>query len=137
MGLDPFDLFCNLVLGRAKWGREEVDEVLSWVDRSIDLIPNYANAHFNSGKLNAITCAGETADRDVDAAMQPSPLDPHRQSMLSARAFTAFVQNNPDRATAFADQSLKALNVQLYVCVIAAAIDTRNGRYRSAHQACR
>ncbi|MCR9193410.1 MAG: winged helix-turn-helix domain-containing protein [Hyphomonas sp.] len=131
--LDPYDPFCNLVLGRAKWIHQEMDEAISWVDRSIELNPNYAFAHYNSGKLNAIICEGGVADRHVQSAMGLSPIDPHLQSMLSARALAAFVRKDADRAIEFADRSIRAPNAHLYVCIIAAAILTSYGQNEKAH----
>ncbi|MEM8571064.1 MAG: winged helix-turn-helix domain-containing protein [Pseudomonadota bacterium] len=135
VGLDAFDPLCNLVLGRALWIQQEVDQALAWIDRSIELNPNYAFGHYNSGKLNAITCIGETADRHVQSAMTLSPLDPHMQSMLSARALAAFVQDSGEHAISFADRSLRAPNAHIYVCVIAAAIHASYGKSDGVRQA--
>ncbi|MEM9999919.1 MAG: winged helix-turn-helix domain-containing protein [Pseudomonadota bacterium] len=126
--LDPYDPFCNLVLGRAKWIHQEIDEAISWVDRSIDLNPNYAFAHYNNGKLNAIICQGDLADRHVGSAIKLSPIDPHLQSMLSARAMAAFVRQDEAQAVKFADLSVRAPNAHLYVCIIAAAIFNSYGQ---------
>ncbi len=130
--LDAHDPFCNLVLGRAKWIAEDMNGALAWVDRAIKLNPNYAFAHYNSGKLNAISCEGAVADHRVQAAMALSPLDPHLQSMLSARAMAAFVRDDAEAALAFADQSVRAPNAHLFVCVIAAALHDIHGNTERA-----
>lgn len=120
--LDPFDPFCNLALGRAKWMSGRLDEAIGWVDRSVALNPNYAFGHYNLGKLNAIACVGNEADQFAASAMSLSPIDPHMQSMLSTRALAGYVAENEDNALLYAGLSLRAPNPHLYVRVIAAAI---------------
>ncbi|MDX8346955.1 winged helix-turn-helix domain-containing protein [Cognatiyoonia sp. IB215446] len=126
--LDPHDPFCNLVLGRAHWIHQDIDGAQAWTDRAINLNPNYAFGHYNSGKFSAIACHGTAADQHLQSALTFSPIDPHLQSMLSARAFAAFVDDQPEQAIRFAEQSLRAPNAHLYVCVIAAAIFAHFGR---------
>lgn len=135
--LDPFDPFCNLSLGRAKWIDHEVEQALGWVNRAIDLNPNYAFAHYNCGKLSAIKCDGTSAEHHATSALTLSPLDPHLQSMLSARALAAFLQDDGVRAVEFADQSLRAPNAHLFVCVVAAIIHTHYGQKVRAAEAVR
>lgn len=119
---DPHDPFCNLVLGRAHWIHEDIDGARAWTDRAVTLNPNYAFGHYNSGKFAAIACQSTLADAHVQSALALSPIDPHLQSMLSARAFAAFMSDDAQQAIRFAEQSLRAPNAHLYVCVIAAAI---------------
>lgn len=126
--LDPHDPFCNLVLGRAHWIHADIEAAQAWTDRAVALNPNYAFGHYNRGKFAAIDCQGGDAEIHVRSALSLSPIDPHLQSMLSARAFAAFVDGNADRAIRFAEQSLRAPNAHLYICVIAAAIFAHFGR---------
>lgn len=126
--LDPQDPFCNLVLGRARWIHEDIDGARSWTDRAVTLNPNYAFGHYNSGKFAAIACLSTVADAHVKSALSLSPLDPHLQSMLSARAFAAFTEDDAEQAVRYAEQSLRAPNAHLYICVIAASIFAHYGR---------
>ena len=120
--LDPFDPFCNLVLARANWAGSELDGAISWANRAIDLNPNYAFGYYNLGKFSAIDCASTSAHRHLQSAVSLSPLDAHMQSMLSARALAAFVEDDAEAAQQFAGLSLRAPNPHLYVCLFAAAI---------------
>lgn len=120
--LDPFDPFCNLVLARAHWAYSDLDGAISWANRAVELNPNYAFALYNLGKFNAIDCASDDAHNSLQNAMALSPLDPHMQSMLSARALAAFANDDAARATHFTGLSLRAPNPHLYVCLFAAAI---------------
>lgn len=135
--LDPLDPFCNLVLGRAKWIHQEIDEALGWIERSLKLNPNYAFGHYNCSKFNAILCSGAVADEHAVAALSLSPLDPHLQSMLSARALAAFVRNDLEQAVGYANMSLRAPNPHLYVRAIAAAILEAHGNHGEAEAVAR
>ncbi|MEM6467133.1 MAG: winged helix-turn-helix domain-containing protein, partial [Pseudomonadota bacterium] len=120
--LDPHDPFCNHVLGRARWFAEDLDGAMDWTNRAILLNPNHALAQYNLGKLNAIACQGAEADQLAASAMTLSPLDPHLQSMLSARALAGFVSHNEMAALEHAKASLRAPNPHLYVRLFAGAI---------------
>lgn len=45
--LDPMDPFVNLTMGRADWLNGDVEGCGVWLERSIELNPNYAFAIYN------------------------------------------------------------------------------------------
>ncbi|MEM1151212.1 MAG: winged helix-turn-helix domain-containing protein [Pseudomonadota bacterium] len=133
--LDPNDPFCNLVLGRARWYAEDLDGAMAWTDRAILLDPNHAFARYNAGKLSAIACKGNVAEDLAASAMTLSPLDPHMQSILSARGLAGFVAHDKERATEHAAASLSAPNPHLYVKLFAGAILKHYGYEPEARRA--
>ncbi|MEM1151966.1 MAG: winged helix-turn-helix domain-containing protein [Pseudomonadota bacterium] len=133
--LDPSDPFCALILGRARWYAEDLDGAMAWTDRAVTLDPNHAFARYNSGKLSAIACRGDEAEDLAATAMTLSPLDPHMQSMLSARGLAGFVADDEGRATGHAAASLTAPNPHLYVRLFAGAILNHYGREAEAQRA--
>ena len=132
MQLDPLDPFCNLIYGPAKWLLGDAENGIVWVDRSIELNPNYAFGYYNNATLNTVLCNGRVADENVGTALTLSPIDPHLQSMYGTRALAAFVSEDLAAATRFADRALNAPNPHLYVFIIAAAIYSHTGNLAKA-----
>lgn len=135
--IDPHDPFCNLVLGRANWVSGDIDAATGWLDRSVKLNRNYAFGHYDLGKLSAIQCHGDVADKLASTALSLSPLDPHVPGMLSTRALAAFVQDDGAKTLDFADASLRSPNPNPYVTVMAAGLFAAYGEMDRAQHAVR
>lgn len=133
--LDPVDPYCNLMLGRAKWVFGEVEDGLTWVDRSLNLSPNYSFAFYNSALLNTVLCDGERAEAHVAAALARSPLDPHLQTMMGTRALAAFVRGDEKAALQHAEEAIRRPNAHLHVYLIAAGLQALYGREAMAERA--
>jgi TolB-like protein len=127
MKLDPLDPFCNLIYGRAKWLLGDAEDGLIWVDRSLELNPNYAFGYYNNATLNTVLCNSELADQNIDRSLTLSPLDPHLQSMFGTRALAAWVGGDLEAAHGYAERAMKSPNPHLYVFIIAAAIHSHRG----------
>jgi tetratricopeptide (TPR) repeat protein len=124
---DPLDPFCNLIYGRAKWLSGDAEDGLIWVDRSLDLNPNYAFGYYNNATLNTVLCNSALADQNVDRALTLSPLDPHLQSMYGTRALAAWIAKDLEAAGHYSRRAMKAPNPHLYVFIIAAAVHMQRG----------
>lgn len=120
--LDELDPFGNLNLGRANWLFGDVESGIGWVDRSLQLNPNYAFGFYNSGLFNTVLGDSATADAHVDAAHGLSPLDPHTQSMMAIRALLAFLDDDIPLACEHIERAVRAPNLHLYVYTIAAVV---------------
>ena len=130
--LDPIDPFCNLIYGRAKWLAGDAEDGLVWVDRSLELNPNYAFGYYNNATLNTVLCNSELADHNVERALKLSPLDPHLQSMFGTRALAAWIAEDFDAAHRYAERAMKSPNPHLYVFIISAAIHAQKGEVAKA-----
>lgn len=133
--LDPFDPYANLMMGRAHWISDELEDGLNWVERSLDLAPNYSFAFYNSGLLNTVLCDGERAETHVAAALARSPLDPHMQTMLGTRALAAFVRDDAELALSHAQNAMRRPNAHPHVYIIAAGILATYGESSKATRA--
>ena len=131
---DPLDPFCNLIYGRAKWLAGDAEDGLTWVDRAVELNPNYAFGFYNRATLNTVLCNSTLADTSIETALGLSPMDPHLQSMFGTRALAALISDNLEAATHYADRSMKSPNPHLYCFIIAAAIHTRTGAQDKAER---
>ena len=120
--LDELDPFGSLTLGRAKWLFGDVENGVGWIDRSLNLNPNYAFGFYNSGLFNTVLGNSEIADTHVDTARDLSPLDPHMQSMMAIRALIAFLDDDLTAAAAHIENAVRAPNLHLYVYTIAAVV---------------
>ncbi len=134
MKFDPLDPFCNLIYGRAKWLSGDAEDGLTWVDRAVELNPNYAFGFYNSATLNTVLCNSTLADNSIETALGLSPMDPHLQSMFGTRALAALIADDLEAATRHAKRSVKSPNPHLYCFIIAAAIHTRTGEREKAEQ---
>ena len=130
--LDPIDPFCNLIYGRAKWLSGDAGDGLIWVDRSLELNPNYAFGYYNNATLNTVLCNSDLADHNVDRALTLSPLDPHLQSMFGTRALAAWIGEDLEAAYGYAERAMKSPNPHLYVFIIAAAVHAQRGDAQKA-----
>lgn len=132
LAIDPLDPLCNLMLGRARWLYQEAEAGLEYVDKAINLNPNYAFAYYNSATLNTVICNGEKADKHIETALSLSPLDPNLQSMWGTRALAAFVRNDISAAVGYIQKALSAPYPHLYVFIIAAVVFHLSGDTESA-----
>jgi len=117
--LDPLDPFCNLVMGRAAWLTGDLEGALPWLDRAVELNPNYAQGKYSNAWTR--TLLGETGQaRDlVDAAMGLSPLDPLLYGMLGVRALWHLSQDEPEAAALWGERAARAPRAHALIELIA------------------
>lgn len=117
---DPLDPFCNLVMGRTFWLRDELDASLPWLDRAMTLSPNYAQARYARAWTETLMGEGRRGQSDVDAALALSPLDPLAYGMLGVRAFSHIVLGEPAAAAEWAERAARAPGAHALIEMIAA-----------------
>lgn len=105
---DPFDPFCNLVMGRASWLLGDLEASVPWLDRAIELNPNYAHGKYSRAWAVTLLGRGVEGQTDVDAALELSPLDPLLYGMLGVRAFSHMVLDQPAESARWADRAARA-----------------------------
>ena len=71
--LDPFDPFVNLMMGRSQWLSGDLDAGVPWLERSVELSPNYAFAIYNRALLGALMGDGQTSQDNITKAISLSP----------------------------------------------------------------
>jgi TolB-like protein/Tfp pilus assembly protein PilF len=124
---DPLDPFCNLVMGRLFWLRGQLDASLPWLDRAIELNPNYAQAKYSRGWSATLLGAGADGGADADAALRLSPLDPLAYGMLGVKALANIGLDRPADAAAWAERAVRAPGAHALIEMIAAVSHTLNG----------
>ncbi len=118
--LDPLDPFVNLTMGRSHWLAGNLSGSIPWLDRCVDLSPNYAFALYNRALLDAMMGEGELSEDNVGKAIALSPIDPLSYAMLATRALSHVVRGDYEAAASWAHRATMAPNAHVHIYVIAA-----------------
>lgn len=132
--LDPLDPFANLAMGRAHWLSGDLEGSLAWLDRSIDLSPNYAQGIYARAWAQALLSRGDGGQGNTDRAMALSPLDPLRYAMLATRAMSHLVRDEVDLAVPWAERAAREPGAHALIDVIAAACNAAVGDITHARE---
>lgn len=118
--LDSLDPFVNLSMGRAEWLSGNPEASLSWIERAIELRPNYAFAIYNSALLGTFMGEGAASEEKIEKAIFLSPIDPLNYAMLATRALSHLVRGNHATAGDWADRAIRSPNAHVQIFAIAA-----------------
>jgi TolB-like protein len=124
---DPLDPFCNLVMGRFFWLRGQLDASLPWLDRAIQINPNYAQATYSRGWTTTLLGASRDGCADVETALRLSPLDPLAYGMLGVKAFSHMALDEPAEAAFWAERAARTPGAHALIEMIAAVSHGMNG----------
>ena len=125
--LDALDPFANLTMGRAYWLTGEIDASLGWLERSIELNPNYAQALYSRAWSEMILGQSEQSQHDVNEALSRSPLDPLRYAMSATRALSHLQRDEYQLAAASSERAARAPGAHHLIGLIAVACHHLNG----------
>ncbi len=118
--LDALDPFVNLTMGRTEWLDSDLDAALPWMERSIELSPNYAFAIYNSALVGTILGDGKSAEMRVTKAISLSPIDPLNYAMLATRALSHAVRGDYTAAADWTARAVRSPNAHVQIYAIAA-----------------
>ncbi|MEZ5998893.1 MAG: winged helix-turn-helix domain-containing protein [Hyphomonas sp.] len=121
MANDPLDPFCNLVMGRTHWIEKDLEGSSSWLDRAVQLNPNYAQAVYLRGLTQTMIGNSATADPDLGLAMKLSPLDPLQYAVMSTRGIVLMLQGKHDDSIQWAERAARAPGAHAHIALVAAA----------------
>jgi tetratricopeptide (TPR) repeat protein len=117
---DPLDPFCNMTMGRAFWLSGDLEASLPWLERAVQLNPNYAQAKYSRAWTEALMGRGAEGQANADAALQLSPLDPLAYGMLGVRAFSHMVLDEAPQAAQWGERPARAPGAHALIEMIAA-----------------
>lgn len=125
--LDPLDPMGCFNLARAHWLEGVPEAGLGWLDRTVNLSPNFAQGHYARGWTDAIAGRGSDALRHVETAIDLSPLDPFLYAMQATRALAYLVNGDTKRAAVWSERAARAPGAHYLIALIAAASHQMNG----------
>lgn len=123
MTLDPRDPFAALQLGRAFWLEDAFDDSTFWIGKAIELNPNYAQAHYSLGLINALTDNPERAMTCSGSALRLSPIDPLTYGMIGVRSFGSLQRGDLQAAASLADRAARTPGAHFVISMIASAMN--------------
>lgn len=117
---DPLDPFCNLVMGRSLWLYRDLEASLPWLDRAIELNPNYAQAKYSRGWTETLLGEAAAGAARTDEARMLSPLDPLLYGFIGVRALSHIVLDEPVQAAQWAERAARTPRAHALIDLIAA-----------------
>ena len=118
--LDPVDPFGNFTLGRAHWLRGDPEAGMPWIDRSVELSPNFAQGFYAHGWADVMAGRGNEALRQLERAISLSPLDPFLYAMQAACGLAYLQLQDFEKAAYWAEKGARAPGAHFLIGAIAA-----------------
>jgi DNA-binding winged helix-turn-helix (wHTH) protein len=118
--LDPVDPFGNFTLGRAHWLRGDPEAGMPWIDRSVELSPNFAQGFYAHGWADVMAGRGAEALVHLEKSIALSPLDPFLYAMQSAQGLAYLQLQDFEKAAFWAEKGARAPGAHFLICAIAA-----------------
>jgi TolB-like protein len=119
--LDPLDPFSNFNLGRSFWLSKDLDQALPWLERATAISPNYAQGLYSRALIDTMSGRSVIGARNVELAMELSPLDPLLYAMRAAKALARVTDGDYAEASAWAEAAARTPRAHVIIEMIAAA----------------
>lgn len=130
--LDPYDPLGNFTLARAHWLEGEPQAGLGWLDRAVEISPNFSHGHYARGWTDVMAGRSGDALRHVGTAIELSPLDPFLYAMQATRAFAHLIDGDTEKAARWGEHAARTPGAHYLIGLIAAAMHEIHGDHKSA-----
>jgi DNA-binding SARP family transcriptional activator len=130
---DDRDPAAHWAMGRALWLRGDQDQGITELERSVDLSPNFATAHYNLAFVHSQSGDPRAAIEFSDHSRRLSPFDPMLFAMLGARAISLARLGEYDQASEWAMKAAARPNAHQHIMAIAALLLGLAGRIDEAN----
>ena len=117
--LDSRDPFANLTMGRSEWLENNLESAGSWLDRGLELSPNYAFAMYNRALISILSNQGEHSKSSISKAMALSPIDPLNYAMMCTRGLAHLINNELDDAVLWVNKAVREPTAHAHISLIA------------------
>ena len=118
--LDPRDPFANLTMGRSAWLENDLDSAGAWLDRGLELSPNYAFAMYNRALISVLGGHGVDSEAAISKAMALSPIDPLNYAMMCTRGLSHLIRDEPEKAVIWVNKAVREPTAHAHISLIAA-----------------
>jgi DNA-binding winged helix-turn-helix (wHTH) protein/tetratricopeptide (TPR) repeat protein len=105
--LDPLDPLVNFAMGRCFWLAGSPENSLPWLERSLSVNPNYAQAYYAHGLASVMSNNAGAAKQDASQAIELSPLDPFLYGFYGVRAFSYIASGDYENARIWANHAAR------------------------------
>ncbi len=95
---DAVDLYVNLGQSLMSFIVQGSDVGLDGLERTIDLSPNYATAHFDLARTRVMAGQFESGRKSLDLSLRLNPIDPYKQTALATQVLLAFGEADEETA---------------------------------------
>lgn len=129
---DDRDPAGHWAMGRALWLRGLRDQSLSELNLSVDLSPNFAQAHYTLAFVHSQAGDPTTAIASADHSHRLSPFDPMLFAIFASRAMALVRLGRMDEAADWAIKGASRPNAHAQILAIAAYALALAGRQREA-----
>lgn len=130
--LDPLDPFTHFNMGRSFWLTAEPEAAQGWLQRAVELNPNYAQGFYASAFTSMLTGDAAEAFAGAEAAQQLSPLDPLLYAMHGVRSLTMIQTGDLAGAARWGDKAATTPGAHHLIAMIAAVANGLAGREEQA-----
>ena len=134
--LDPLDPFTHFNMGRSFWLTAEPEAAQGWLQRAVDLNPNYAQGFYASAFTSMLTGKAAEVETAIDKALQLSPLDPLLYGMYGVRALIMMQTGDHAGAARWGDRAAATPGAHHLIAMIAAVANSLDGRHQQAQRWC-
>ncbi|MBA3909127.1 MAG: hypothetical protein C0524_04385 [Rhodobacter sp.] len=130
--LAPLDPFANFTMGRSYWLTHDLDTTAKWLDRAIQLKPNYAQGFYSSALASMLTGDIASAEAGLDLALLLSPPDPLLYGIHGARSLIFMQTGDYAAAARWGDRAAITPGAHYLIAMIAVAANSLAGRHDQA-----
>lgn len=130
--LDPLDPYANAAMGRLHILTGSPDDGLVWLDRSVELSPNYAKGHYSRAFLQVVRGQTDATRAGIDMAMGLSPLDPLLAAMRTMKALSFGIDGDYASAADLAVLAARTASSHYRIVMAAVALCQLDGRTDAA-----
>jgi tetratricopeptide (TPR) repeat protein len=132
--IDDRDPAAHWAMGRALWLRGKQDQAVAELERSVDLSPNYAMAHYTLAFVHAQSGDPHAAISFADHSRQLSPFDPLLFAMLASRSLGLARLGQYEEAADWAIKAAARPNAHQHIMAITALTLALAGRVSEAQE---
>jgi hypothetical protein len=108
------------MVGRSLWLEDQLESSVPWLDRSIALSPNYAQAIYSRAFTHLLMSENSSGHEKANAALRRSPIDPLRYAMLSCSGFNEALLGNESEGAVAVDRAAREPRAHVMIAAMAA-----------------
>jgi hypothetical protein len=132
--LDEQDPTANLMMGRSLWLEDRLESSIPWLERSIALSPNYAQAIYSRAFTHLLMSESRSGHEKAEAALRRSPIDPLRYAMLSCSGFNEAILGREAEGAVLVDRAAREPRAHVMIAAMAAICHVWAGNQPAASE---